>query len=53
MARIVFMRWTVIPTRVAVTRDELEKSTITLYFSMLQNSLLNFIRYFNTKHTLK
>lgn len=48
-----FRRRTVIPTTAAFTKDELEKSTITLYFSMLQKSLLNFIRYFNTKHTLK
>lgn len=53
VARLVFRGRTVIPTTAAVTTGELEKSTITLYFSMLQNSLLNFIRYFNTKHTLK
>lgn len=52
-ARLAFRRRTVIPMTAAVATDELKKSTTTLYFSMLQNSLLNFIRYFNTKHTLK
>lgn len=52
-AKLVFGKRTVIPTTAAITTGELEKSSITLYFSMLQNSFLNFIRYFNTKHTLK
>lgn len=52
VSRLVFRR-AVMPTTAALTTDKLEKGTITLYFSMLQKSLLNFIRYFNTKHTLK